>query len=232
MGRTIYSQLQVATTASTSNSTTAPSTKPLPRTPPAKKALQEEDEEEDKDLGVKTIKPVPETTKPPTTTKPATTKPTIKKRTNVPKLDKPLPKVPSYSTVNKPKAPNLPPRIEENSSEGLKEGLYNVPKSNPKMVVDDASYMYDKPSSVVRAARSCENIGRHQDIEYQNTSSSREDLEASRALYDMPSSSPRQVVSQLCLAWTEDGRSRSNNSMGAQNSASMDSYIDMSGSYV
>ena len=232
VGRTVYSQLMVVANQ------TATAATPTPSLPPK--------DQEEADLGVKTIKP-------------AVIKPAIKKRKNIPKTtektlkeipekpsekpqEKTLTKIPSYSTVSKPKAPPIPPRVEGGGVEGG-AGYYKVPSNRPKYDIEDNRALYDRPSSVVRVARSCEDIARQ--LPYQqptpdpcnNISSSRGCLDPNSAIYDRPPNSSRQVASQMCLVWKEDGaRSASSNNMaaaGTQSSvASLDSYIDMTGSFV
>lgn len=182
---------------------------------------------EEEELGVKKIKPV------------------AKKRT-LPPREKPIP---SYSLVQKPKAPPLPPRAsnedwEEKEAEEeeerdvltITEGHYNVPRSLSRrdMARDSRELTlshYDQPSSL-RVAWSCENIG----TQSYDPRRRHAGAMSGHTLYDTPtmavSSSalgPRVVCSQLSL---RDAKLRcSSNFTSSNNSASMESYIDMSGSH-
>ena len=90
-------------------------------------------------------------------------KPMIKKRTLLKdenaQNEKPPEKIPSYSLVQKPKAPPLPPhynRTEEEEEE--EESHYKVPVSKKVLLDREAANIYDHPSSLVRVSWSCENI--------------------------------------------------------------------------
>lgn len=156
-------------------------------------------------------------------------KPTIKKRT-VMKADaeKPPSKIPSYSLVQKPKAPPLPHRYDHDPQEeaAKEEEHYKVPRSVHRREMDT----YDCPSSQVRVAWSCENI-QSQDQSWQMNPrvSTSSDFE----IYDTPTTFPRgrAVCSQRSLVHEEPLYTNSIAEV-LQNSVSVGSYIDMTGSQV
>lgn len=161
-------------------------------------------------------------------------KPTIKKRRFVQEAENKLVKTPSYSTVQKPRAPPLPPRMAINGEDlepkmAEEESHYKVPVS--MRVRQEAASLYDHPASLVRVARSCEDIGMSHMFHHQE--------EVGGALYnhDMATgavgSSPRAVHSRLSLVHDHDNMDEPlyGNDL-ASNSVSMDSYIDMTASQI
>lgn len=153
-------------------------------------------------------------------------KPTIKKRTLIKNTEKPLSKIPSYSMVQKPKAPPLPPRYdqEEVAKEEAEEEHYKVPRS---VYSRERATAYDRPASLVRVARSCENI-RSQSQRVTHTSVS----DMSHKLYDTPTVFPRGR-SQHSLVHHDNEPLYTNSIREVlQNSISVGSYIDMTGSQV
>lgn len=158
------------------------------------------------ELGVKKIKPV------------------IKKRTLIKDTQKPPNKIPSYSLVQKPKAPPLPPRdpdFLEEEMEAQKEVALGQ--------LEEEEQHYKVPRSVqrslTRVAWSCENI-QSQDQFQPHTLAGYE-------LYDTPTSYPRRhaVSSQRSLVQEEPFYTNSIAEV-LLNSASVGSYIDMTGSQV
>lgn len=144
-------------------------------------------------------------------------KPQIKKRTLVPGAEKKLVKSPSYSTVVKPKAPPLPPRVEDTP-----EDHYKVPLS--RRVLQDGhnpAGLYDHPSSLLRVAWSCENVG----SQYPSQQQQQQVLHMNGGFYDSPSSPPRPHIARSQRSLVHDEPSGYVNL--ANNSLSMDSYIDM-----
>lgn len=157
-------------------------------------------------------------------------KPMIKKRT---KTDTAPSKIPSYSLVQKPKAPPLPPRYDPDShdeaaKEEVEEEHYKVPR--PVVHRRGMADAYNRPSSLARAAWSCDNI-RSQDrtLQMDPRVTTSNDFE----LYDTPSSylHGRAVHSQRSLV-REEPLYANNVAEVLQNSVSVGSYIDMTGSQV
>ena len=162
-------------------------------------------------------------------------KPGVKNR-NLIKADveDPPSKIPSYSLVKKPKAPPLPPRYdydiqeEEVKEEAPQEEHYKVPRSVRRR---EQMNTYDRPSSLVRVAWSCENI-RSQSRPLKtdpHTTTASGDLD----FYDAPAIFPRGrgAHSQRSLLHNEPMYAN-NVAEVLQNSASVGSYIDMTGSQV
>ncbi len=121
----------------------------------------------------------------------------------------------SYSSVKKSSPPPLPPPYNPTSSatNDLNEDHYKVPKSYREI---ENGY-YDRPSSLVRVARSCENLGHAgpQFIQHEGATAS--------SIYDMPSSISPPLARQLEM----EAQLKSLNSLFSQ-----DSYIDMSATQV
>ena len=209
--------------------------------PSGKETAEAKAKDDPQELGVKKIKPV------------------AKKRTLLQKSESSqVNKIPSYSVVQKPKAPPLPPRcadLEEDDEQAqerrpeVQESHYKVPRGAKQHAAAaasrnvEASKMYDQVPSQLRVAWSCENI----DMQYNKTQQYTPSLETTpHALYDTPalalSSSalglgpgpglglePRVVRSQHSLV--HDGSSH-DIFLSNANSMSMGSYIDMSGNSI
>lgn len=164
--------------------------------------------QEDSELGVKKIKPA------------------VKKRTlRNADVENPPGKIPPYSLVQKPKAPPLPPRYDRDfQEEPNEEQHYKVPKQIHRR---ELMSTYDRPSSLVRVAWSCENIGRPAMLDPHTMTSRGLDF------YDAPAPFPRgrDARSQQNLVSNEP-MYMNRVAEVLQNSASVGSYIDMTGSQV
>lgn len=146
-------------------------------------------------------------------------KPMPKKRTNLPKPN-PLS---SYTAVKKHEGPPLPPPYDpmfdkiEGTEKIEEEEHYKVPMKQKRIT----SGHYDHPSSLIRVAWSCENLG--------STQASAEVQDGAIGLYDIPSSLSPSLAAHKRNSMVLDQPLQE---LSLHSLFSQDSYIDMTATHV